>query len=342
MPDTTNPTLSSGSKGDLHSGFYRGDGHEILSDPNAMGSVAYSDVLFSGWSWQELEAAILGGAGTLPGQMVGASDEFNRNAATSVSDPATLERAAQSFQLVLRTLVTVNENMASQVNALVGEGGSWKGPAATAYANFMSSFGKEITAISDAMGGGGGVALPQSVADNTHSLGNAIMLATAIDRFYGQQIADTVNSVSNARMTVGAWNTMHLVLDAYYKKVEEAMKNDLVQLLQNLAGHYMVTVSGAVTPPELTNPFGADTGQGVPGVDAGLGGIPAGDAGGSLAGPGAGGAGGADALGASPGLAGPDVSSSGLGGGGLGGGAGGAGLDAGGAGGAGGMPAGMA
>lgn len=290
MPDTTNITLSSGNKGDLHSGFYRGDGHEILSDPNTMGSVAYSDVLFSSWSWQELEAAILGGAGTLPGQMVAASNEFNRNAATSVSDPATLERAAQSFQLVLRTLLTVNQNMASQVNALAGEGGAWKGPAATAYANFMNSFGKEITAISDAMAGGGGVALPQSVADNSHSLGLAIMLATAIDRFYGQQIADTVNSVSDAQMTVGAWNTTQLVLDAYYKKVEEAMKNDLVQLLQNLAGHYMVTVSGAVTPPELANPFGTTTtttNQNVPGGTDGHGNTPGGTGSGTGSGAGA-------------------------------------------------------
>ncbi|MGW3980192.1 WXG100 family type VII secretion target, partial [Streptomyces mirabilis] len=335
MPDTPKTTLSSGNDDDLHSGFYRGDGHEILSDPNSMGSVSYSDVLFGTWSWQELEAAILGGAGTLPGQMVRASNEFNSSAANSVSDPATLERAAQSFQLVLRTLLTVNENMTSQVNALVGEGGPWKGPAATAYANFMSAFGKEITAISDAMAGGGGVALPQSVSDNTHSLSNAIMLATAIDRFYGQQIADTVNSVSNARMAVGAWNTLHLVLDAYYKKVETAMKNDLVQLLQNLAGHYMVTVNKAVTPSELANPFGTDAGQGLQtGTGAGLGNIPTGDAGGGLGGAGSVGDG-TGASGTAPISAGPDVSSSGLGGGGLGGGAGGAGLDTGGLGGAG-------
>jgi hypothetical protein len=138
---------------------------------------------YTGWTWRQIMAAIVGGAdmgGTKQNKLTG---EF--------SSPESLTTAGNIFWdlavIVNNALSTFNYN----VNALVGEGGPWQGDAASVARDNFTFFSRSVEKQLDALTGRGDPekAVYNQLYDSGNTLGWAIDQIHTIDQYYAGEAA---------------------------------------------------------------------------------------------------------------------------------------------------------
>ncbi|MGW7673278.1 WXG100 family type VII secretion target, partial [Streptomyces sp. NPDC054775] len=218
-------------------GFSQGGDGTVFADPGDLGSVQDYDT----WDWKQIEAAINGMA-------AGVGSSGNKSHAASVSSPASLMEAANAFQEVEQVLYGVAGSLIAQANALAGPNGPWKGDAADSFLDVIKKMSNQVIANADKLSGGatGAHPVPQSLADNAVSLGNAQQLIHEIDVWYANQaIRLKVKPMSNGLIPIS-------------KKPElvRMMTDDMRKVLKSLANEYSVTIDNVPTPSAVNSPAG--------------------------------------------------------------------------------------
>ena len=71
------------------------------------------------------------------GMSAGVDNSGNQDHAQAVSDPASLQAAADAFYTVQQTLSDIAKSLSDQANALAGPNGPWTGDAADSFIDMM-------------------------------------------------------------------------------------------------------------------------------------------------------------------------------------------------------------
>ncbi|MGW4995618.1 WXG100 family type VII secretion target, partial [Streptomyces mirabilis] len=253
-------------------GFTQGSDGGVYGDPSSGGG-SVSD--YDTWDWKQIMAAINGGAAEV-------ENSENLAHARSVSDPATLQNAANVFLQVQLTLQTVGQSLADQAKALAGDNGPWKGVAADAFLNMMNTFSRQILANADMLSGGstGLHSVPQQLANNGVNLSNGKDLLRQIDSYYANQaVLMGVQPMSNGLIPI-----------SQKPQLVDMMTNDMRKVLKSLAAEYQVTIDTIHSPPGVTSPISnPNTSAGPNPTGGGIGGSGTGGIGGGSGNPGIGG-----------------------------------------------------
>ncbi|MCF3961230.1 WXG100 family type VII secretion target [Streptomyces fuscigenes] len=231
-------------------GFQQGD-DGVFGDPGAGGGSA-SD--YDTWDWKQIMAAINGMA-------AGTNSDSNHSHAESVSDPRTLQAAANAFYQVQLTLTGVAKALSDQAKALAGEEGPWKGGAADAFHDMMQTFSKQVQANAEVLGGGsgGGHSVPQQLADNSVNLLNAQNKIVDIDNWYAHQaVLAGVRPMSNGLIPV-----------SQKPEIVTMMNESMRGVLKSLAGEYQVTIDSVHSPSGVPSPLAGPGPQPNPNTDGG-------------------------------------------------------------------------
>ncbi|WP_333766855.1 WXG100 family type VII secretion target [Streptomyces sp. IBSBF 2435] len=226
-------------------GFSQGDDGAVYGNPSDTGSISDYD----SWDWKQIEAAIRG-------MSAGTDDADNLGRAASVASPQSLQDAANAFYHVQMVLSGVARALQDQAKALAGDDGPWKGDAADAFHDMMTTFSKQVGATADVLsggksadgGGGSGNSVPQQLADNAVNLLNAQNKIGEIDAWYANQATLMgVTPMSNGLIPVS-------------KKPElvKMLNRDMRAVLKNLAAHYQVTIDTVRPPGTITGPGAGD------------------------------------------------------------------------------------
>jgi len=220
-------TYSDGSKWSSFSrksGGYFPKGTQPSTKPN-----------YNTWTWKQIEAAICGGS-----ELSGTQGDA---AAKNFSDPATMQQAAMSLEFVRQVLNMVSQSLQDQANALAGGSNPpWKGPAADAFLDNMSTYSQQVNANAQMLNEPPTISstLPQQLMDQATNLAVSIAKIEAIDNWYANIAATQFNvSASNGLVPI------HEV-----PGLAEMMTNTMLPVLTNLANQYEVTYS----PIQAVNP----------------------------------------------------------------------------------------
>ncbi|MGW2248744.1 hypothetical protein ACWCXH_00865 [Kitasatospora sp. NPDC001660] len=215
-------------------GFNQGNDGAVYGNPGSdPGSVGDYDT----WDWKQIEAAINGMA-------AGTGDDTGHGKA--VSDPQSLQNAADTFYQVQLVLAGVAKSLVDQGKALAGEHGPWKGAAADSFMTMLTTFSKQVQATADVLSGGstGTYAVPQQLADNAANLANAQNLISQIDTWYANQaIAQGVHAMDNGLIPI-----------SQKPELVKMMTDDMRKVLKSLASEYQVTIDSVHAPGPITPP----------------------------------------------------------------------------------------
>ncbi|MFC1408808.1 WXG100 family type VII secretion target [Streptacidiphilus sp. N1-12] len=217
-------------------GFNQGGDGAIFGDPGSdPGSVSDYDT----WDWKQIEAAI-------NGMSAGVDDSDNQSHALAVSDPNSLNKAANAFYAVQVTLSEIADSLDAQAKALAGPDGPWKGDAADSFITMMTTFSRQVKATADVLSGGatGTHSIPQQLADNAVNLLNAKNKIVEIDNWYANQaIQMGVHPMSNGLIPI-----------SQKPQLVQMMTSDMRAVLKSLAGEYQVTIDSVRSPQPITSP----------------------------------------------------------------------------------------
>ncbi|MER7752796.1 WXG100 family type VII secretion target [Kitasatospora sp. NPDC097643] len=270
-------------------GFHQGDDGAVFGnpDPSATGSRGDYEV----WDWKQIMAAI-------NGMSSGVGNEANRSHARAISDPQSLQDAANTFYRVQKALEAVGKSLVDQAKALAGDDGPWRGAAADSFLDTMTTFSRQVLANAKVLSGGstGMHSVPHQLANNAVTLRNAQLKIVEIDTWY----ANRAQALGITPMSNG------LIPISLRPELVHAMSEDMRVVLKTLASHYQFTSDAIVSPQPVPSPVdGPGTGDGPNTADlpgggpgplpdpAGIGGgLPGGGDLADLAGGGLGGAGG--------------------------------------------------
>ncbi|MEU2862198.1 WXG100 family type VII secretion target, partial [Streptomyces mirabilis] len=262
--------MADGKKSSDVPGFSEGEDGVWVKEGDTSGD-------YSSWDWKHIMAAINGGAAYVV-------DSHTQERTSEISDPETLQEAANTFFYTQQVLQEVAQALKDQTEQLTGENGPWQGEAASTLKTAMTGLSTQVQHMSDALSGGvtGDYNVPQQMADNAQHLREAKAKINDINNWYAQQ-ALAINPhllMSNGLVRVSA-----------NKKIVEMMGNDMRKVLVALSQHYKVT-SGSVSQPTSPDnpanspydnmPYSGDgmpyTGGGIPNYGDGMpytgGGIP--------------------------------------------------------------------
>ncbi|MFD9958328.1 hypothetical protein [Amycolatopsis sp. NPDC058986] len=202
------------------------DGTGVYAKPDALPS---SGTDFQGWTWKQIEAAIVGGAAIAPG-----SDGMNR--AKEISDPQSLYDASVAFYAAQKNLTQMADIIDKQAAALTGEHGSWKGPAAEQFGVMMKKFSAFISSRANQLSGGkAGTGVAQQLYQNSLYLEWAQNTIRQIDSYYATMV----------HTRDGATGQAHI---ANYPDLVTKMTEDMAKVGKQLADDYRLTVDQAITP----------------------------------------------------------------------------------------------
>ncbi|MFG2828504.1 hypothetical protein ACGFWI_13765 [Streptomyces sp. NPDC048434] len=215
---------------------------------------------YSNWDWRKIMSAIHGGAAY-------SEDAANADRAQRTSDPQTIQTAADSLYYTQRVLQEVAKAVSEQTEALTGEHGPWQGQAARALNSAMTKVARHTEEMANVISGGvtGDNSVPQQLADNAQHLREAIAKVNDIDVWYANQATQLRPDL---RMDNG------LVMVSKNQQIVKMMSDDMRQVLQALAKHYVITKDsvsqpGSPSDPNSTGAPGPSTGkdatEGVPG-----------------------------------------------------------------------------
>ena len=216
-------------------GFNQGDDGTVFGDPGSdPGSVSDYDT----WDWKQIEAAI-------NGMSAGVDDSSNQSHAESVSDPNSLQTAANAFYSVQQTLSMIAQSLSDQAAALAGPNGPWTGDAADSFVDMINTFSKQVTAAANVLSGGSGThSVPQQLADNAVNLQNAQTKISEIDSWYANQATLMgVKPMSNGLIPI-----------SQKPQLVQMMTDDMRAVLKSLAGEYQVTIDAVRSPEPITSP----------------------------------------------------------------------------------------
>ncbi|MQS18136.1 WXG100 family type VII secretion target [Streptomyces kaniharaensis] len=216
-------------------GFNQGNDGAVYGNP---GSDPGSAGDYENWDWKQIEAAINGMA-------AGTGDDSGHGKA--VSDPQSLQNAADTFYQIQLLLSGVAKSLVDQGKALAGEHGPWKGDAADAFTTMLTGFSKQVQATADVLSGGstGSHSVPQQLADNAVNLTNAQNLIAQIDTWYANQaIAQGVHAMDNGLIPI-----------SQKPELVKMMTSDMRKVLKSLAGEYQVTIDSVRAPAPINSPL---------------------------------------------------------------------------------------
>ena len=217
-------------------GFDQGGDGAVFGDPGSdPGSVSDYDT----WDWKQIEAAI-------NGMSAGVDNSDNSSHAASVSDPGSLQTAANAFYTVQMTLSGIAQSLSDQANALAGPNGPWTGDAADSFIDMINTFSKQVAATANVLSGGatGTHSVPQQLADNAVNLQNAQNKISEIDTWYANQaIQMGVTPMSNGLIPI-----------SQKPQLVQMMTSDMRAVLKSLAGEYQVTIDAVRSPQPITSP----------------------------------------------------------------------------------------
>ncbi|MER7016261.1 WXG100 family type VII secretion target, partial [Saccharopolyspora sp. NPDC000359] len=222
---------------------------------------------FYSWDWKTIKAAITGGAAV-------AGDQDAR--LLDLIDPQTLRVASTYFDHAEKTMENVATSLRQHAEALAGEDGAWKGPAAKQFLAKMQTFAQHLEANAEVLRGQDGTGDNSNVRIKLYDNGNWLAWAqnavNTIDHHYAAvarargvgKTEDDLVTVSEDPEVVEAMTT--------------AMRNVLIQLSGNYGWHVPDPGSVNVTPvdggnskpPDLDPPPLDETppgGDGPPDVD---------------------------------------------------------------------------
>ncbi|MFC0547902.1 hypothetical protein [Kutzneria chonburiensis] len=194
---------------------------------------------FAGLDWKSIEALVLGGGALPKGQ--------GADTVTYV-DPQTLVNSAAVLRSAYLNLHMVARSIADQTNALAGEDGSWKGPAAARFRVMMLNLSHKVDAVANVIvDAKNGHDVPEQLLD----LGGWLVWAQNelrnIDYFYAKQIWD-----------LGSEYRLDGNRAFISKKPEvvEMMTNDMRKVGDQLATHYYdhFVLPGFSNPKALPEP----------------------------------------------------------------------------------------
>jgi hypothetical protein len=193
---------------------------------------------------------------------------------SAISDPQTIQDAADAFYFTQTVLQRAAENLGRQVEALTGPDGPWQGGAAGALGDAMKTLAKQTQDMADTLSGGntGDYDVPQQLADNAAHLKGAIDKLNDIDVWYAQQALKEAAAegkdivMDDRRVAVSQTPDIPPLLD-----------RDMRAVLNTLADNYRVDTDNVAYSTSPTNPAngsgGPDpTAYGAPGSTGGTGG----------------------------------------------------------------------
>ena len=217
-------------------GFNQGGDGAVFGDPGSdPGSVSDYDT----WDWKQIMAAI-------NGMSAGVDSSGNQSHALSVSDPTSLQSAADAFYSVQQTLAQIAKSLSDQANALAGPNGPWTGDAADSFIDMMNTFSKQVDATANVLSGGatGTDSVPQQLADNSVNLLTAQNKIVEIDNWYANQAIEMgVQPMSNGLIPI-----------SQKPQLVDMMTTDMRAVLKSLAGEYQVTIDAVRSPQPITSP----------------------------------------------------------------------------------------
>ncbi|WP_233290423.1 WXG100 family type VII secretion target, partial [Kitasatospora sp. MBT66] len=231
-------------------GFHQGDDGAVFgtTDGSATGSEGDYDL----WDWKQIMAAV-------SGMSAGVGDDANLSHARSVSDPRSLQDAANTYYRVQKSLEAVAKSLVDQAKALAGEDGPWKGPAADSFLDTMTTFSRQVAANAKVLSGGstGRHSVPQQLANNAVTLRNARLKLAEIDTWY----ADRAQQLGLTPMSNG------LIPISQKPELVRNMTEDMRTVLKSLASHYRFTSDTIVSPQPVPSPVNTPDEHQGPGGD---------------------------------------------------------------------------
>ncbi|WP_344017009.1 hypothetical protein [Pseudonocardia xinjiangensis] len=222
-------------------GFVKtGDG--VFANPSTATSDLSAD--FTGWTWKQIMAAIVGGAAIVPGS--GGAEQ-----AAGLVSPQTLFDAGQKFYNAQKLLEQVADSIRLQTAALAGENGPWKGEAADKFFTMMTAMALNVKARAAQIAGGSGGAnnVPVQLYNNGAYLQWAQQALHEIDAWYAAKVIAAGHQLGNGQAHI-----------ADIHEAATAMTDAMRKVGQQLASNYRITID-AYTPPDtsgLTGPNGDD------------------------------------------------------------------------------------
>ncbi|MFC5219722.1 WXG100 family type VII secretion target [Streptomyces coerulescens] len=219
-------------------GFRQGGDGTVFGHSEGESPGSTSDYLI--WDWKQIKAAIFG-------MSSGVASSANLSHAGGVSDPQTLQDAANAFYRVQQTLEAVAKSLAEQARALAGEDGPWRGPAADSFLDMMTNFSRQVQANVDVLSGGstGRHSVPQQLANNAVNLTNARATIAEIDSWYANQARNMgVRAMSNGLIPI-----------SLRPELVAMMTEDMRKVLVSLADHYQVTINAIESPTPVVSPL---------------------------------------------------------------------------------------
>ncbi|MFE3885225.1 hypothetical protein ACFXPQ_20350 [Streptomyces lydicus] len=201
------------------------------SSSKSSGSSDSANGDYSKYTWKQVMEAVTGSKPDDPG--VNGSD---------TSDPQSLQNAADTFWYAGQVLKEADENLSHQINALVGENGSWKGPAAQSFYKLMQNVSQQVSNLTDVLTGGitGDYNVPQQLANNAQHLREAIAKLHDIDVWYANQAIEYYNEHPGEFKDDIVMDDGRIAV-SQVKSIPPLLDSDMRQVLIALAAHYKVT-----------------------------------------------------------------------------------------------------
>ena len=184
---------------------------------------------YENWDWKQIRAAVVGYAATA-----------NVPTSTPGADPNSIRKASVVFNRARAALEYVSDNVRLQTEALAGENGAWKSPAADAFRGMNLLFAAKLNAKAEQINGGEAVGTNNVPAQLWES-GNYLQWAQQTIQWIDGYYADYVRSVG---VTMG--DGLARVSD--YPELVTQMGEDMKKVVRILAAQYVVNTN-SVTPP---------------------------------------------------------------------------------------------
>lgn len=193
---------------------------------------------YSNFGWKDVMKAVTGQDPDNP-----ASDAT----AVLISDPNTIQAAADTFYYTEQLLQETVTKLGEQVDALTGPDGPWQGMAAQALNSVMTTLTTQTKAMADTLSGGvtGDDNIPQQLANNAQNLRDATNKLYDIDDFYAKQAVATNSDalMDNGRIAI-----------SIVPGLSDMMAADMRQVLVQLQGFYHLTAESVAQPTPPTSP----------------------------------------------------------------------------------------
>ncbi|MGW7365834.1 hypothetical protein ACWGI8_20935 [Streptomyces sp. NPDC054841] len=195
--------------------------------------------LYDGWSWKEIQVAILGAVDT--------DSTTTTDAQYATSDPVSLSDAAAAFSILTLNLTFIDQNLSKQTQLLLdAKNGLWKGNAAAAFSSLMEKFRSVVKSRLQTLMG------PPTYAEALMDAAQG--LTTAIRRVYEANHKAANNALARNAKYVTFQDKTQLVAVSQFKDIVEDLTKDMRFAINELANSYRAAKSSMPEPQGITYP----------------------------------------------------------------------------------------